>query len=120
MVIIGILAAIAIPKFSSTKDKAKLASAKTDIRNFMTAQEAYFSDNAKYAIVLTDLTGGTNPLMSLSPGNTASLASAGTSGYVVKVGNSTISGTPKGCAVTVNSGAPATDEKITCTEATAP
>src|SRR5688500_9100399 len=45
VVIIGILAAIAIPKFATTKDKAKLASVKTDIRNYMTAQEAYFSDN---------------------------------------------------------------------------
>jgi prepilin-type N-terminal cleavage/methylation domain-containing protein len=33
VVIIGILAAIAIPKFAATKDKAKLASVKTDIRN---------------------------------------------------------------------------------------
>ena len=48
VVIIGILAAIAIPKFATTKDKAKLASVKTDIRNYMTAQEAYFSDKAMY------------------------------------------------------------------------
>ena len=33
VVIIGILAAIAIPKFATTKDKAKLASVKTDLRN---------------------------------------------------------------------------------------
>ena len=48
VVIIGILAAIAIPKFATTKDKAKLASVKTDLRNYMTAQEAYFSDKATY------------------------------------------------------------------------
>src|SRR5687768_18608627 len=48
VVIIGILAAIAIPKFAATKDKAKLASVKTDLRNSMTAQEAYFSDYATY------------------------------------------------------------------------
>ena len=40
VVIIGILAAIAIPKFANTKDKAKIASMKTDLRNFMSAQEA--------------------------------------------------------------------------------
>jgi prepilin-type N-terminal cleavage/methylation domain-containing protein len=34
VVIIGILAAIAIPKFANTKDKAKIASMKTDLRNF--------------------------------------------------------------------------------------
>ena len=51
VVIIGILAAIAIPKFATTKDKAKLASVKTDLRNLMTAQEAYFSDNSIYGTV---------------------------------------------------------------------
>ena len=56
VVIIGILAAIAIPKFAATKDKAKLASVKTDIRNFMTAQEGYFSDFALYGSY-ADLTG---------------------------------------------------------------
>ena len=48
VVIIGILAAIAIPKFAATKDKAKLASVKTDLRNTETAQEAYFSDFTTY------------------------------------------------------------------------
>ena len=48
VVIIGILAAIAIPKFAATKDKAKLASVKTDVRNTETAEEAYFSDYATY------------------------------------------------------------------------
>ena len=45
VVIIGILAAIAIPKFANTKEKAYIASMKSDLRNLVTAQEAYFSDN---------------------------------------------------------------------------
>ena len=45
VVIIGILAAIAIPKFANTKEKAYVASMKSDLRNLVTAQEAYFSDN---------------------------------------------------------------------------
>jgi prepilin-type N-terminal cleavage/methylation domain-containing protein len=48
VVIIGILAAIAIPKFASTKEKAYLASMKSDLRNLVTAEEAYFADNTKY------------------------------------------------------------------------
>jgi type IV pilus assembly protein PilA len=48
VVIIGILAAIAIPKFASTKEKAYLASMKTDLRNGATAQEGYFADNQLY------------------------------------------------------------------------
>ena len=48
VVIIGILAAIAIPKFASTKEKAYLASMKSDLRNLATAQESYFADNQTY------------------------------------------------------------------------
>ncbi len=49
VVIIGILAAIAIPKFANTKEKAYIASMKTDLRNLITAQEAYFADNNTYS-----------------------------------------------------------------------
>jgi type IV pilus assembly protein PilA len=49
VVIIGILAAIAIPKFANTKEKAVVASMKSDLRNLVTAQEAFFSDNQDYA-----------------------------------------------------------------------
>ena len=49
VVIIGILAAIAIPKFANTKEKAYLAAMKSDLRNLATAQEAYLSDFANYA-----------------------------------------------------------------------
>jgi prepilin-type N-terminal cleavage/methylation domain-containing protein len=51
VVIIGILAAIAIPKFASTKEKAYVASMKSDLRNLATAQEAYFADFGLYAAV---------------------------------------------------------------------
>lgn len=48
VVIIGILAAIAIPKFQSTKGKANAATLKSDLRNLATAQEAYFYDYTAY------------------------------------------------------------------------
>ncbi len=48
VVIIGILAAIAIPQFASTKEKAFDATAKSDVRNAMAAQEAYFADDQSY------------------------------------------------------------------------
>src|SRR2546426_7474994 len=48
VVIIGILAAIAIPKFANTKAKAYIASMKSDLRNLVTAEEAYFADSVKY------------------------------------------------------------------------
>jgi type IV pilus assembly protein PilA len=49
VVIIGILAAIAIPKFANTKEKAYIASMKSDLRNLVTAEEAYFADSIKYS-----------------------------------------------------------------------
>ena len=52
VVIIGILAAIAIPKFANTKEKAYLATMKSDLRNLITAQEAYFGYNTAYPSAL--------------------------------------------------------------------
>jgi prepilin-type N-terminal cleavage/methylation domain-containing protein len=46
VVIIGILAAIAIPKFANTKEKAYLASMKADLRNLATYEESYAADSA--------------------------------------------------------------------------
>jgi prepilin-type N-terminal cleavage/methylation domain-containing protein len=55
VVIIGILAAIAIPRFASTKERAFDAAAKSDLRNAMTSQEAYFAENQTYTTVKADL-----------------------------------------------------------------
>ncbi len=48
VVIIGILAAVAIPKFSNTKDKAFVANMKSDLKNLVSVQESFFSDSNKY------------------------------------------------------------------------
>src|SRR3979409_835802 len=50
VVIIGILAAIAIPKFANTKTKAYTAAMKSDLRNLVTAEESFFSDSGTYVI----------------------------------------------------------------------
>ena len=49
VVIIGILAAIAIPKFANTKTKAYTAAMKSDLRNLVTAEESFFADSTKYS-----------------------------------------------------------------------
>ncbi len=51
VVIIGILAAIAIPKFAGTKSKAYMAAMKTDLKNFVLAEESYFTDYNTYGTV---------------------------------------------------------------------
>lgn len=52
VVIIGVLAAIAIPKFQNTKGKAYAASLKSDLKNLSSQQESYFYSNETYTTVL--------------------------------------------------------------------
>jgi type IV pilus assembly protein PilA len=55
VVIIGILAAIAIPKFSNTKGQAFLAAMRSDLRNLATAEEGYYYSNSSYSSNLSQL-----------------------------------------------------------------
>ena len=74
VVIIGILAAIAIPKFANTKEKAVVASMKSDLRNLVTAQEAFFSDNQDYAGSSSYAGDGTTYTQANGTGGAGSLA----------------------------------------------
>ncbi len=55
LVILGILATIAIPKFANTKEKSYLATMKSDLRNLVTAQEAYVTIWTTYSNDITQL-----------------------------------------------------------------
>ena len=48
MIIIGILAAIAIPVFLNQRNSGYDASTKSDVKNGSTAEETYFTDNNVY------------------------------------------------------------------------
>ena len=54
--IIGILAAIAIPQFSAYRKRGYNSAAQSDLKNAITAQEAYFVDNQTYTSSTSDLT----------------------------------------------------------------
>jgi type IV pilus assembly protein PilA len=57
IIIIGILAAIAIPVFLNQRQKGYDAQAKSDLRNAATAEETYLTDNpTTYTLTLSDLT----------------------------------------------------------------
>ncbi len=94
VVIIGILAAVAIPKFRASKDKAKLASVKTDLRNLRNAQEAYFVDKARYTTALSAT------LFKLTAGNTSKMT-GNTTSFTGTITNSSISAAPKSCKISV-------------------
>ena len=99
VVIIGILAAIAIPKFSNTKEKAYVASMKSDLRNLITAQEAYFSDNnSTYAASIAAM--GTN--YRASSGVTVVLGSVTNTSWAA---TATHTSTAKTCQITLGGGA---------------
>ncbi len=70
VVIIGVLASIAIPKFANTKEKAYLTQMKSDLRNLVTAEESYFADSIKYTTNLGTMyrtsTGVTGPTIALT------------------------------------------------------
>jgi|SoiMethySBSTD1v2_1073268.scaffolds.fasta_scaffold198140_3 prepilin-type N-terminal cleavage/methylation domain-containing protein len=48
VVIIGILAALAIPKFANTKSKAVVSAMRSDLRNLASVQETYWTNNQVY------------------------------------------------------------------------
>jgi type II secretion system protein G len=97
VVIIGILAAIAIPKFANTKEKAYIASMKADLRNLITAQEAYFADQVTYASVTTNLNYG------VSAGNTVTIGTATGTGWTATSKNNA---TTKTCGIYVGAVTP--------------
>jgi type IV pilus assembly protein PilA len=112
VVIIGILAAIAIPKFANTKEKAVLSSMKSDLRNLVTAQEGFFSDNQTYSTTLgaaqvnTAVGGacGGTVVFVPSAGNTIKVGGCDAAGWDATVTNATLKGAIKTCGIYVGSG----------------
>ena len=79
IIIIGILAAIAIPVFLNQRKKAVDAGIKSDLRTVATSAETYFTDNQKYIAVAANAVTTPNFLMydtdkvTLSAGNIISV-----------------------------------------------
>jgi prepilin-type N-terminal cleavage/methylation domain-containing protein len=55
VVVIGILATIAIPKYSAMREKAYVAAVTSDLKNLASQQEIYLSNNYSYAPTTTAL-----------------------------------------------------------------
>lgn len=105
VVIIGILATIAIPKFSASKEKAMLTAMKSDLRNLATQQETYSIQHSAYTTsfpptLYTVTTGVTGPSISLTA-----------DGWTASVGHTI---TAKTCAIFAGTTplAPAVDEGV--------
>ena len=96
VVIIGILAAIAIPKFANTKEKAYLTAMKSDLRNLVTAEEAFFADSVKYTTTIG--TGGLT--FNVTSGNGTPTIAITADGWTATINNLN---TTKTCAIFIGS-----------------
>ena len=86
IIIIGILAAIAIPVFLNQRKKAVDASMKSDLRTIANEEETYFTDNQAYLALATTTAPSLNGnAVTLSNGNnvTVTLNGAGSAFCVV-------------------------------------
>ena len=93
ILIIGILAAIAIPSFLNQKDKANDAAAKSYVRNMQTAQETYFTDNSTYANSVATLVGVESSLSQYPDGNAADVTATGSAtGFTISAKSKGASG----------------------------
>jgi prepilin-type N-terminal cleavage/methylation domain-containing protein len=117
VVIIGVLAAIALPRISSTKQRANRSSGLADMRNLATGQEKFFVDNSRYggladtaAMPFTPSTGNTGLVINLTG------TPAGATGYNASIsiqGNETCgvyygaAPKPTGMPLSTPDGAPA-------------
>jgi prepilin-type N-terminal cleavage/methylation domain-containing protein len=112
-VVLGILTAIAITNFGNSKERAVVAAMKTDLRNLVSAEEAFHSSSQVYY-------GGAvpDPTMPFDPSEkvTITLSSVSATGWAAEAAHAS---TSKTCAIFMGSAtpiAPATIEgRVACT-----
>ena len=104
VVIIGILAAIAIPKFSATREKAYFAAMKSDLKNLASQEEIYYADAYAYTSSTTSLSFTNSEAVNVA-------ITATTNGWSASATHDAL-GAAEGCAIYYGSGtapsAPAT------------
>ena len=90
MLILGLLAAIAIPSFFNQRDKAKDADAKESVRTAQTAMETYATDNdGSYTGATAGILQGIEATLNDVPGTLTVTPGAGGDSYAVSVASET-------------------------------
>jgi prepilin-type N-terminal cleavage/methylation domain-containing protein len=113
VVIIGILASIGITNFGNSKERAMVAAMKTDLRNLVSAEEAFYSNGQTYY-------GGAvpNAAMPFDPTTnvTITLSSVTATGWAAQA---THAYTAKTCAIFMGTAAPVApavvEGRVACT-----
>jgi len=98
VVIIGILASIAIPKYAQTKGKAYTAMMRSDLRNLATAEESYYYTNDVYSTNLTAIN------FQPSQGTTVTVGEASPSGWSATASHTGASSSS--CAIFIGTATP--------------
>lgn len=98
MVIIGLLAAVLVPRFANSREKSFLAAMKSDLRNLATAQESYYYDNLAYSPSVAALTA-----FRATTGVTVTLNQATMGGWSATASHNN---TPRQCFLFVGSASP--------------
>ena len=128
VVIIGILAAIAIPKFSATREKAYFSAMKSDLKNLQSQQEIYYQSNsdasADGSIDYTYASDETNAVLGFSPssGVTVDITTGDNTGWSATATHAALDAATQDCAVYAGehtapagvSAAPANPGVVTC------
>ena len=113
VVIIGILATIAIPKFSSSKEQAYVSLMRGDLRNMATAQTAWEADKGTF---YNGPVPGPGLVYAPGPSVTITVSNVTGTGWAA---TATHPGTPRTCAIYQGTGGPigpATNEgRVGCT-----
>lgn len=115
LVIIGILAAIAVPQFSKAREKAYFAAMKADMRNLAAQQELYYADGYSYTASLAALGFVASDAVNVT-------AAASTSGWSATATHDAL-GAAEGCAIyygnatapTIGSATPGAEGQVACT-----
>jgi type IV pilus assembly protein PilA len=91
ILIIGILAAIALPAFLNQRAKAQDSTAKSDVRTAQTAAETYYTDNQSYAKLTKDELIKIEPALTNATGLAVNSPTA--TGYTLSVTSKSSKGT---------------------------
>ena len=97
IVIIGILAAIAIPKFGKTREKAYFKAMMSDLRNLNNQQEIYYSSPASGYAYTNSL--GSLPEFTMSQGVTVAITTASNLGWAATASHAALNSTTQKCGI---------------------
>jgi prepilin-type N-terminal cleavage/methylation domain-containing protein len=104
-VILGLLASIAIERFTNTKERTYLAAMKADLRNLVTAEVVFSTDSLRFTPVI----GSGGLTYQVTTGTTMPSIVLTGDGFTAQVGNTN---TPRTCVIFMGSTpiSPAIDE----------